>query len=99
MTMHFMAQTVSVPSGKGRRSVSANLTFGSKVNDAAVVLTGFRLTFGGQDRRIDDVEVRVQRDSVSDRTVNFTVACNLSDENKNDRYEGSVAVLVIADVA
>jgi hypothetical protein len=55
--------------------------------------------FGNQDHPINVVELKVERNSVSEKTVNFPVTCNLGDENQNDRYEGSVSVTVIGDLA
>ena len=91
--------SVSIPAGTGRRSISREVTFGSRVLSANVALNGFKLDFSNSDKHINIVEADVDRSSISGNTVTIRVECNYADKNFDDPYSGYVTALVIAEVA
>jgi hypothetical protein len=98
MPVLFDNPTVTIPSGTGRRSIQSSVGFnGRSVLRAGVALNGFRFDFDSADHHIDNVEADTDLVSVSGDTVTFRVNCNYRDKNGDDRYSGSVNVLVIAE--
>jgi hypothetical protein len=98
MPVEFRTHSVTIPPGTGRRSLNASVTFGSAVRSAAVTLNGFALDFVDSDHHINIVEADTDIASISGNTVNFRVECHYADKNFDDRYQGYVTALVIADV-
>ena len=98
MPVAFQTRSVTIPAGTGRRSIPASVTFGSRVNRAAVALNGFNMDYVNSDHHINIVEADTDVVSISGNTVNFRVECNYADKNFDDQYAGYVTALVIADV-
>ena len=98
MATDFRVQNILIPNGTGRRTIPGSVTFGSRVNRAAVAINGYKMDYVSSDHHINIVEVDTDLTGVSGNTVNFRVQCNYADRNFDDRYEGYVSALVIADV-
>lgn len=98
MGVEFKTKSVAIPSGTGRRSISASVTFSKPVKTAAAVLNGFKLDYASSDHKVNIVEADTDIVSTSNNQVNFRVECNLADKNFDDAYSGYVTALIIADV-
>ena len=94
----FRTATVTVPSGKGRRSIEHTVSFGSRVRRAGVALNGFKLDFVSSDHHINVVEADTDIVSISGNKVTFRVQCDYRDKNADDKYKGYVTALVTAEV-
>jgi len=99
MPTDFRTQTLNIPIGTGRRSLTSSVTFGSRVNRANVALNGYKLDYVSDDHHINIVEVDTDIVSISGNKVNFRVEFQYSDKNFDDPYQGYVNALIIADVA
>lgn len=99
MSVAFQTQSINIPAGTGRRSIESFVTFGSRVNSAAVALNGFKLDFVNSDHHINITEADSDIVSISGNTVNFRVECDYADQNFDDQYQGYITALIIADVA
>jgi|ERR1044072_4059331 hypothetical protein len=99
MATDFRTQLVTVPRGTGRRNIASSVTFGSRVNRAAVALNGYNMDYTREDHNINTVEVATDVVNISGNTVNFKVECLYGDKNFDDLYEGYITALIIADVA
>ena len=62
-------------------------------------IEGFKFDFLDNDHHINVVEVDVDVTGTPGNIVEFTVECLYADKNFDDRYEGYVSVLVIAETA
>ncbi len=96
--LDFRTLSLSVPAGRGRRSIQGSVSFGSRVFQAGVALNGFKLDYVDSDHHINVVEVDTDIASVSGNTVTIRVECNYADKNFDDRYFGYITALVIAEV-
>lgn len=99
MTVAFQTKSISIPAGTGARTIDDSVTFGSRVNSAAVALNGFKLDYVDSDHHINIVEADTDVTSISGNTVNFRIQCFYADKNFDDKYQGYVTATVIADVA
>ncbi len=98
MAIEFRTASVSIPNGKGRRSIQGSATFSSPVKRASVAMNGFKLDYASSDHHINILEADTDVVSISGTTVNFRVECNYADKNFDDPYSGYVTALVIAEV-
>ena len=76
-------------------------TFERNVREASTALNGYKLRFVGKDRELHEIEVDVDRPfEINGRTVRYRFQAGLRDRSGvfNDRYDGYVQVLVIADL-
>ena len=99
MPVRFQVSPVTIPPGTGRRNIPASHTFPSNVLHAGVALNGYRFDFLDSDHHINVVEADTDLVSTTNRTVNFNVQCDYADKNFDDRYQGVVQVLIIAEPA
>jgi hypothetical protein len=101
MPVQFRTPSVSIPSGKGRRSITRSESFGSQVLQAGVALNGFKLDYdiADGDHHLNLMEADTDVVSLSGDTVNYRVEFELADRNFDDPYSGYITVLVIAEVA
>jgi hypothetical protein len=82
----------------GRRS----LTYPSRVINADVVISGFRLRYDNSDHRVAEIYVNAKwtanvNDDPQDPHVDYEVYAALDEQDVNDPYSGFVNVLVIAE--
>ncbi len=99
MPVQFLTPSVNIPPGSGRRTISGSVNFTSDVIRAGVALNGFALDFAESgDRHINVVEVDTDVTTILGTTVSFDVECQYADRNFDDPYQGSVSVLVVAEV-
>ena len=98
MAIDFRTQSIGIPKGTGQRIIRGSVTFGSRVNRAAVALNGYKLDYITDDHHINIVEVATDFLSIDGNTVNFHVVCTYADRNFDDPYAGYITVLVTADV-
>jgi hypothetical protein len=98
MPVAFQTQSITIPSGTGRRTLPGRATFNSRVIRAGVALNGFALDYISDDHHINIAEADTDIVSIAGNTVNFQVECHYADKNFDDPYQGYVTVLVIADV-
>jgi hypothetical protein len=97
MPVQFQTQSVTVPSGTGRRTIQGTATFPSAVLRAGVALNGFALDYVNSDHHINIVEADTDIVAVAGTTVTFQVECHYADQNFDDAYQGYVTALVIAE--
>ena len=98
MTVQFRTVSITIPDGKGRKSIEGAAVFSSTVLSAGVALNGFRLDYSDKDHHITTIEADTDFLSISANTVRFRVECFLADKNQDDDYSGYVTALVTADV-
>ena len=99
MPTDFRTQTLNIPAGTGRRSLTGSVTFATRVNSANIALNGYKFDFVNADHHINIVEVDTDLLGISGNTVNYRVEFEYSDKNFDDAYRGYVTALIIADVA
>jgi hypothetical protein len=99
MPVRFQFKPVTIPPGTGRRNITESHTFPSRVLRAGVALNGYKFDYLDSDHHINVVEADTDLVSTTDSTVKFNVQCQYADKNFDDRYEGVVQVLIIADTA
>lgn len=101
MPVQFRSQSITVPSGTGRRSIQGTATFPAAVLRAGAAVNGFKFDFlaEDEDRHINEVEADTDVVSVSGNTVTFRVECQYADKNFDDPYQGYVTALIIAETA
>jgi hypothetical protein len=103
MPVQFRTPSINIPSGTGRRSITAKEQFvGSQVLRAGVALNGFKLDYdiANGDHHLNLMEADTDVVSLSGGdTVNYRVEFQLADKNFDDPYSGYITVLVIAEVA
>ncbi|GAA0911176.1 hypothetical protein [Virgisporangium aurantiacum] len=97
MAVEFRRQSIKIPAGTGRRSFKGSAAFSRSVTSAGGAIEGFKFDFLDNDHHINTVEVDVDVTGTPGNTVEFTVECLYADKNFDDRYEGYVSVLVIAE--
>lgn len=83
----------------GRRSFKGSAVFPRPVTSAGGAIEGFKFDFLDNDHHINIVEIDVDITGTPVNTVEFTFECLYADKNFDDRYEGYVSVLVIAETA
>ena len=98
MALDFRIARISIPSGTSERTFNESVVFSRNVREANVALQGFRLDYSSSDHHIDTVKVDVNLRSFSGNTVRFSVTVDYADKNNDDRYNGNIDVLVIADI-
>jgi hypothetical protein len=98
MAVEFITTRIDIPLGIKRRQITSSVSFLKKVRVAEVALRGFQLDFASQDHHMNIVEVDVQHAGTEGEIVHFRVSCQYADKNFDDRYNGYVDVLVIADL-
>jgi DNA/RNA endonuclease YhcR with UshA esterase domain len=101
MAIDFRSTTITFDSTRGQvQNESATVIFNSRVIRAEVALKGFDVQFTDEDhnffRQLIDPSILAVNDNTA--TVNVTYLLRDSSGNIDDRYQGSVAVLVIAEV-
>lgn len=101
MAIDFRRTTINFdPTSAQIQSEPAAVVFNGRVNKADVALNGFDIRYTDGDHHLlrEMVDARVQ--AINDRTVFVAVDYLLRDSSGNidDRYQGRVDVLVIADV-
>ncbi|MEV6277020.1 hypothetical protein [Nocardia sp. NPDC051832] len=99
MAVQFATSSITVPSGTGRRTLQGSVTFNATVLRAGVALNGFKLDFDSDDHHINVVEADTDIVAISGNTVRFQVECHYADKNFDDKYQGYVSTLVIAETA
>ena len=104
MALAFKTTTVNFDPTSGQlQSEPGHATFSSRVRVADVAIKGFVIGYTDGDHHVLTEEVRVHPGSVSvtGPTVDFRVDFLIRDSSGNidDRYGGSVDVLVMADLA
>jgi hypothetical protein len=99
MAIEFRRQTIAVPAGTGKRSLKGSAVFSRPVTSAGGAIEGFKFDFLDDDHHINVIEVDVDVTGTPGNQVEFTVECHYADKNFDDRYEGYVSVLVIAQTA
>jgi hypothetical protein len=97
MAIDFGRSSVTVDPGTGARSIKGFVDFRRPVARAAAAIEGFKLDYLNDDHHINIVEVDVDVTDTPGTRVEFTVECQYADKNFDDRYQGYVSVLVIAD--
>lgn len=102
MAIDFRRTTVTFDPTQGReQSEQGAVVFNSAVRRADVALNGFDIRFTDGDHHVfrEKIDARIER--ITDRTVFVRVDYLLRDSSGNidDRYEGRVDVLVMAEVA
>ena len=102
MTIAFKSTSVRFDPTKGKKQTEpGHVTFPRKVNSANAALKGFKIGYTDSDHHIFQQEVDIDRIRLNGTTVNFNVDLLLRDSSGNidDRFNGIVEVLVIADLA
>ena len=79
MAVEFRTSSVSIPNGKGRRSIEGNATFSAPVKRASVAMNGFKLDYASKDHHINVVEADTDVASISGNTVTFRVECSYAE--------------------
>lgn len=102
MSIDFRRTQIRFDSTRGReQSEPAAVVFRSRVQKADVAINGFNVGFTDGDHHVwrHKIDARIER--VVDETVFVRVNYLLRDSSGNidDRYDGTVDVLVFADVA
>ena len=90
--------SLSVPSGRGRRSIEGSVVFDSRVLKAGVMLNGYKFDFVDSDHHINVLEADTDIVSISGSTVTIRAECNYADKNFDDSYFGYITATVIAVV-
>lgn len=101
MSIAFQSTWVNFDSSRGRKQTEpGHVTFNRNVKTANAALKGFKLGFTDQDRWFYEQEVDVDNIRVNGTTVDFDVDLLLRDSSgsTDDRFEGVVEILVIADL-
>lgn len=102
MAIDFRRTTISFDPTKGQeQSETRAVTFASRVLKADVALNGFDSRYSDGDHHVLRHKVDASIAEIADRTVTARVNLLLRDSSGNidDRYAGTVDVLVIAEVA
>jgi hypothetical protein len=89
------------PTSGQTQSQSATAVFGSTVRRADAALKGYTIGFDNGEHPLLQQEVSIVSTSINDNTVTVTVDFLVRDGSGDidDPFSGSVAVLVLADVA
>jgi hypothetical protein len=99
MALAFKVHPQPIDEGTGQRNIPVKVPMGAKVNTAEVAIKAFNLDFVDPTNNvIDIVRVMTSRATPTGDDVEFNIICQYADRNGNERYKGSVDVLVIADV-
>jgi hypothetical protein len=99
MALAFKVFSQPIDVGTGQRDIPVQVPMGQNVKTAEVAIKAFNLDFvDPTDRVIDIVRVMTTRATASGDEVVFNIICQYADRNGNERYKGSVDVLVIAEV-
>jgi hypothetical protein len=99
MALVFKVFSQPIDVGTGQRDIPVQVPMGQNVKTAEVAIKAFNLDFvDPTDRVIDIVRVMTTRATPSGDEVVFNIICQYADRNGNERYKGSVDVLVIAEV-
>jgi len=70
--------------------------FGTRVNNAAVAVQGFHVSYGNNDHHVKTIDVRAAIGNISGSTVSVSSTCIMEDKS-NNKANGTVEILVIAD--
>jgi hypothetical protein len=101
MPVKFKKARITIPAGTGARSIPGTVRFDSRVVNSEFVLAGFRFNFLSKDHHIDEVEinfVRLGTTQPDDTAVHFLTECRYQDKNADDKWDGRVDVVVVAEV-
>jgi hypothetical protein len=101
MAIDFRRTTINFDPTSGQtQSEPGAVVFGSRVNKADVALNGFDIRYTDGDHHLLREMVDARVTAINDRTVFVAVDYLLRDSSGNidDRYQGRVDVLVIAEV-
>ena len=100
MALEFQTFTVKFDPTSGRRQREPGfVNFSRGVRRAECAIKGYNVRYTDADHHILELEVDIDGPTVSGTQVSFTVDLVLRDSSGNfdDRYNGWVEVLVIAD--
>jgi hypothetical protein len=100
MALKFETKRVTIPLGKGNRSIEDQKPLNvTTITSAQVAVQGFKLQFREGDNPVKLVEagVLLSADPAGKDEVEFRVVCQYQDKTGNDEYSGHVDVLIIAD--
>jgi hypothetical protein len=101
MGIDFRRATINFDPTQGQEQSEAGaVVFGSNVRRADVAISAFDVGYTDDDHNIFKEKVSAVVENVIDRTVNVRVNYLFRDNSGNidDRYNGTVDVLVIAEV-
>jgi hypothetical protein len=102
MTIAFRQETIRFDATKNRAQREPfTATFPRRVRTAEAVLKGFNIGFTDKDHHIFRQEVDIDVGRISNNTVEGFVDFLLRDSSGNidDRYDGWVQLIIIADLA
>lgn len=102
MPLDFRVAKVKYDPTKGRiQNEPGTATFSSRVNKAELALRSYHMGYTDGDHHVFKAEIELSRPSITGPTVNFTAEFLLRDSSGtiDDRYDGWIDVLIIADVA
>ena len=92
---------ITIPTGSGAKSISGSVRFDSRVLTSEFLVGGFKFNFASQDHHMDEIEinfVRLGSSPPDPNAVQFLLECRYQDKNGDDRWNGHVELVVVADV-
>ncbi len=101
MSLAFRNEVIRFDPTKGRKQREpGSATFNSNIINSSVALRGFHIGYTNGDHHIYQLQIDIDKGSVIGPTQKFNVDFLLRDSSGgiDDRYEGWVEVLVIAEV-
>src|SRR5262245_8645984 len=102
MPVQFKKTRITIPGGSGAKSINGTVRFDSRVISSEFLLGGFKFNFLSKDHHIDEVEINFVRLGVNPpdpNAVHFLLECRYQDKNADDKWDGHVDVVVVADIA
>jgi hypothetical protein len=101
MALDFRSTTIGFPVTKDRvQVVPGSVNFGRPIRTAECTMKGFDVEYTDEDHHLKRLMIQVSSGLINGTVVSFNVSYLLRDDSGNidDKYDGLVSVLVIADV-
>ena len=101
MPVQFKKKRITIPAGPGPKTIPGTVRFDSRVISSEFLLGGFKFNFQSQDHHIDEVEINFVRLGTippDPNAVHFQLECRYQDKNADDKWDGRVDLVVVADV-
>lgn len=101
MALRFKSTRITIPTAAGARSIFGSVRFDGRVISSEFLVGGFKFNYQNDDHHIDQVEinfVRLGSNPPDPNAVLFLLECRYQDKNGDDRWDGHVDVVIVADV-
>lgn len=98
MALKFETFSINFSNVRGTQTETRTVSFGGTVQSAEVAVQGFLFDFVNNDNNLDRIQVQAKKLDRAGQVVEAEVRVIVADRTRDDDYNATVNVLVIADV-